>query len=130
MKTTMCICGSLYLFTDEGCLWLLFASQSLSKQQKHFTMHSFPFLTQCKFLHSLSVIKGYILHFTLTSKVIEEFTLLFFTVHFFFKFTIVQSDEGRKRENVSFWGTPTLEICYCSTDNFKQHYNRLINSND
>jgi hypothetical protein len=34
---------------------------------------------------------------------------LFLLYIFFFKFTIVRSDEGRKRENVSFWGTPTLE---------------------
>ena len=41
---------------------------------------------------------GYILHFTLISKVIKEFTFLFFYCTFFFKFTIVRSDEGRKRE--------------------------------
>ena len=53
-----------------------------------------------------------------------------FTVHFLNLQSYNWLDEGRKRENVSFWGTPTLEICYCLTDNFKQHYNRFINSND
>ena len=122
-----CICSLMKDVSDHFCLHV----RPFLSNQNILQCALSPLLTQCKCLHSLSVIKGYILHFTLTSKVTKEFTFLFFfNVHFFFKFTIVRSDEGRKRENVSFWGTPTLEICYCSTDNFKQHYNRFINSND
>lgn len=91
MKTTVCIPAFLHLFIHEGCLLLLlFASHTLSKKWKHFTMHSFPLfnITQIpaqlkrnnQGLHSsfYAYFKSYQgIHFSL------------FTVHFF-KFTIIQ----------------------------------------